>query len=301
MEYSEMQKKGFEIAKAHEHLPMQDRLNIIAKTFGCKTASIVTKPCFGKYRGNSDIGIAFDNGTSLFVGIKRTPQAKTAKIQNECINDTLARYNPEIVHELKSMAAAALSKREAQDNAVAAEKGLKPYTFLNVELNDGSVQDGHYLGWYYVTLEVDGKIFGHVETGLKYDIARGEVSENISGRNYFVAGALREDEVDFVFDNVAFSSSSGLYKVVLSDEARLRAEKTLEQKQQGIHVQPEPPPVRGVLSDKPIGAGDQLSLNACVRPSAMDKLAAKKVESAKNDAEKPASDKPNNKSHAAAL
>ena len=298
MNYSELQQKGFEIAKNHEHLPMQDRLNIIANTFGCKTAKVTTSPCFGKYRGCSDISITLDNGASLFVGMRKTPIAKTVAIQNEYINDALAQYHPEIVSELKTMAVDALLEREAADNAVAAEKGLKPYTFLNVELNDGSKEAGRYLGWYYVTLAVDGEIFGHVETGLKYDIARGVLGEQISKQDYFVAGALKDNDVDYVYDNVGHSSFQGLYKVNLSDGARGRAGKTLEQRLQGIvpdeYVKPKP--VRGVLPDKPIGAGDQLSLAALSRPSAMGKLEAAKEAVKAAGAEKPAPGKSKAKS-----
>ena len=300
MEYTEMQKKGFEIAKRYEHTTIQARLNIIAKTFGCKTASLETSLCTGKYRGCSDISISFDNGASLYLGTRRTPQAKTVKVQSEYVNDALARYHPEIVSELKALATHALSQREAADNAVAVQKGLKPYSFQNVELGDATEQAGRHLGWYYVTIIVDDKIFGHVETGLNYDIARGEVSEHISSRNYFTAGALKDNDVDYVFDNVGHSSFSGLYKTDLSAEARERAKKTLEQKQRGTYVLPELPPARTAIPDKPIPQGDQLSLvphAGYEKPSVMDKLSAAKAEVAQKDAAGPIPDKAADKSH----
>ena len=37
------------------------------------------------------------------------------------------------------------------------------------------------MGWYYVTLAVDGKICTHLETGLNYDIADGKVSDTPRG------------------------------------------------------------------------------------------------------------------------
>ena len=64
---TELEKKGLEIAQRYSKLPLQSRLDIIAQTFGCKTASIKTSPCSGKWRGTSDISIVFDNGVSLFV------------------------------------------------------------------------------------------------------------------------------------------------------------------------------------------------------------------------------------------
>ena len=229
MRPTDLQQKGLEIARRYENRPLQDRINIIAETFGCKTASIRTTPCTGKWRGTSDISLDLDNGASLFIGNHRTPQAKTARVQNECVNGTLASYNPEILAEIKARTVPALLKREAEDNAIAAQKGLKPYTFLNIEMNDGSdKQSGGYIGWYYATVAVDGKIFALVETGLNYDIARGVLSE--SRPNYFVAGALKENEADFVYNNVGHSSTSGLYKIHLSDKARERAEKTLNER-----------------------------------------------------------------------
>jgi len=273
MDYSELQQKGFEIAKRYEKLPLQDRINIIAETFGCKTASIRTSPCTGKWRGTSDISLDLDNGSSLFIGNCRTPQAKTAKVQNEYVNGTLANYNPEILAEIKTRIVPALLKREADDNAVAAEKGLKPYTFLNVEMNDGSDKESSsHLGWYYATVAVDGKIFALVETGLSHDIARGELSE--LRPYYFVAGALKENQVDFVFNNVGHSSTSGLYKLHLSDDARSRAEKRLNERICGLNGEPQK------------------------RPSALDKLAAAKEAAARGGAEK--AEKPK-KSHSAEL
>jgi antirestriction protein ArdC len=233
--YSELQQRGFEIARRYENLPLQDRLNIIAETFGCKTASITTSPCTGKWRGTSDISIVFDNGASLPVGNYRTPQAKTVRVQNECVNNALASYNPEIVSETKERAIAPLLKQEAADNEVAAQMGLKPYTFLNVELNSGSDEaSGGHLGWYFVTLAVDGEIVTHIETGLESDISRGVVGESRSRPNYFAAGALKDTDVDYIFGNVGFSSTRDLYTVPLTDPVRERAEIKLMERQKTI-------------------------------------------------------------------
>ena len=107
-----------EIAKGYEKLPMEDRIGIIAQAFGCTSGKIETSPCTGKWRGTSDISIKLDKGTSLFIGNHRTPQAKTAKVQNECINSALVRYNPEIISATKEAAIAPLKKRETKDNAI---------------------------------------------------------------------------------------------------------------------------------------------------------------------------------------
>ena len=228
---TDLQKKAVEIAGRYKDLPLQGKIDIIAQAFGCKTGEIRTSPCTGKWRGTSDMSIHFDNGASLFIGNHLTPKAKTVKVQTECVNSALVRYNPEIVQATKEAALPVLLQREAKDNEIAAQKGLKPYTLLNVEFNDGAdEQTGGYIGWYYVTLAVDGKICTHLETGLSHDIADGKVSDTPTRADYFTAGALKETDVDYVFNNVGFSSASTLYTLPLREDVRERAEQTLAQR-----------------------------------------------------------------------
>ena len=228
---TDLQKKAAAIAEKYETLSTQEKIGVIAQAFGDTAGRIETSPCTGKWRGTSDISIRFDNGASLFLGNRLTPKAKTAAVQRELVNDTLLRYNPEIVSATKEAALASLMEREAKDNAIAAQKGLKPYTLLNVEFNDGADgQSSGYMGWYYVTLAIDGKICSHIETGLNYDIADGKVSAEPTREKYFAAGALKDSEVDYVFNNVGFSSTSGLYALPVSDAVLQRAEKTLAER-----------------------------------------------------------------------
>ena len=230
---TDLQKKAAAIAEKYEALSTQEKIGVIAQAFGGTAGRIETSPCTGKWRGTSDISIRFDNGASLFLGNRLTPKAKTAAVQRELVNDTLLRYNPEIVSATKEAALASLMEREAKDNAIAAQKGLKPYTLLNVEFNDGAdSQSSGYMGWYYVTLVVDGNICSHIETGLNYDIADGKVSAEPTREKYFAAGALKDSEVDYVFNNVGFSSASGLYALPVSDAVLQRAEKTLAERTQ---------------------------------------------------------------------
>ena len=228
---TELQEKALEIADRYKDLPLQAKIDVIAQAFGCKTGEIHTSPCTGKWRGTSDMTIRFDNGASLFIGNHLTPKAKTVKVQTECVNRTLVQYNPEIVKATKKAALPALLQREAKDNEIAAQKGLKPYALLNVEFNEGADEKtGGYIGWYYVTLAVDGKICTHLETGLNHDIASGKVSATPTRADYYPAGALKEADVDYVLNNVGFSSASTLYTVPLRDDVRERAEKTLAER-----------------------------------------------------------------------
>ena len=230
---TDLQKKAAAIAEKYEALSTQEKIGVIAQAFGGTAGRIETSPCTGKWRGTSDISIHFDNGASLFLGNRLTPKAKTAAVQWELVNATLLRYNPEIVSATKEAALASLMEREAKDNAIAAQKGLKPYTLLNVEFNDGAdSQSSGYMGWYYVTLAIDGKICSHIETGLNYDIADGKVSAEPTREKYFAAGALKDSEVDYVFNNVGFSSTSGLYALPVSNAVLQRAEKTLAERTQ---------------------------------------------------------------------
>ena len=225
---TDLQKKAAEIAGRYKDLPLQGKIDIIAQAFGCKTGEIRTSPCTGKWRGTSDMSIHFDNGASLFIGNHLTPKAKTVKVQTECVNSALVHFNPEIVQATKEAALPVLLQREAKDNEIAAQKGLKPYTLLNVEFNDGAdEQTGGYIGWYYVTLAVNGKICTHLETGLSHDIADGKVNDTPTRADYFTAGALKETDVDYVFNNVGFSSASSLYALPLRADVRERAEQTL--------------------------------------------------------------------------
>ena len=192
---------------------LQDKIRVIARTFGCNSGTIVTKPCRGKWRGCSDVSISFDNGRYLYLNTCLTPKAKTKKAQQEFVDDALMRYNPDIVRIKKELAYPALKKLEALDNAIAAEKGLKPYKLLSIEFCNGENQETcgtytDYMGWYCLVLEVDGKIFNYMETGLKYDIDFGNTERMLTQqRDYYVAAYLRDDDqVDYVFDNVGQSS-----------------------------------------------------------------------------------------------
>lgn len=249
---TEVQKKAVEIAGGYEKLSRQEKIAVIAQAFGCKSGKIETTPCRGKWRGTSDISIRFDNGESLSVGNYRTPQAKTVKVQSECINSALVRYNPEIIAATKEAAVAALRAREVKDNEIAAGKGLKPYTLLGVEFN----QSGGYKGWYYVMLAVGGEIRAHMETGLNYDISDGKVSESHTRENYFAAGALKESDVDYVFNNVGFSSASGLYSLPISGKVRERAEKALAERVATQHKTGPGQDVPGKLPDPAVSIED---------------------------------------------
>lgn len=225
------EKKKVEIADQYKTLPFQDKINVLAKAFNATTGEITTSLCRGKYRGTSDIFVKFDNGVSLYIGNEITPKAKSKKVQNRYIDSALVEYNPETIEITKKNALVMLRKREVIDNKKAKEMGLKPYTLLNVEFNDGSDnKNSGYLGWYYVTLAIDGEIYTHLETGLHYDIATGKVTEFPSHEKYYVAGGLQESDVDYLFNNVGFSTEKKSYCLTIGNEILERAKATLEER-----------------------------------------------------------------------
>ena len=263
----DLQAKADEIAKKYESLPLQDKIGVIARTFGCTSGQIEISPCGGKWRRTSDMSIRFDNGTSLGIGNEPTPQAKSVKVQNEHINALLTRYNPEIEALAKSTALTALKEQEIRDNLIAAQKGLKPYTVLNVELNDGAdSRSSGYMGWYYVTIAVGGKIRAHLDSGLAHDIASGGVGKRSTREQYRIAGALKEADVDYVLHNVGFSSTSTMYSLHISDAALERAEKALAEHYE-VLIQAHKPSIKGQLAAKsiPSDAPNRINNNREVR------------------------------------
>lgn len=244
---------------------MQGKIRMIAQTFGAVSGKIVTAPCRGKWRGASDISIRFDNGKSLYLGTRTTSAARTAKAQNELVNNCFLQYNPEIVAVTKAVALAALREREVVDNAIAAQKGAKPYTVLNVELCDGvSDENGSssYIGWYYVTVAVDGKIRAHLETNSHYAIANGKVGEKPARNCYHTACGINDADVDYIFSNVGHSTTSTMYSLPITADVLERAKKTLAGRcemraaVEGDNDTHWKPSIRTQLAAKPV-PGDQ--------------------------------------------
>lgn len=221
--------KREEAEKAINIPAQEDAFNSIRTEYGDMLKSQLSKGNNGLVKHKYiTFSIEADN---MSAAKSRLSRIETDILNNFKVNAALVRYNPEIIAATKEAAISALRARETKDNEIAAQKGLKPYTLLNVEFNDGTDEksSGH-MGWYYVTLAVGGEIHSHIETGLNYAISDGKVSENPTREDYFVAGALKETDVDYVFNNVGFSSTSDLYSLPISGEVRERAEKTLAER-----------------------------------------------------------------------
>lgn len=209
----------------YEDLSLQEKIDVIAGTFGYNTGTITTSPCSGKWRGTSDVSILFDSGIKLFLGNALTPKSKTKRLQTKMVDASLMWYNPKITEITKQLAYHSLLFQERADNACSMALGLKPYRLLSVELSTGA---NGYIGWYYVVIEVEGEILAHIETGLNYAI-RDAKTDAPNYRNYFIAGGL--NEADFVYNSCGFSTKiKAPYCLPIGPEVLERAENCLRKR-----------------------------------------------------------------------
>jgi hypothetical protein len=183
----------------------QEKIDAIASAFGACGGVKTWKRCTGKYAGTVDYSIIFDNGENLYVC-----NSCAGPVFDKCVDELYNEYNFNTVQETKTIALNIFRKRSVTDNTIAKQMGLLPYEVRSVEMN--IKQENGRMGWYYVVLMVGENIINHVDTGTNYDIRQRELSLNIKNP-YFKAGGLKEDEIDYIFHNVGFSSKSPLYKM----------------------------------------------------------------------------------------
>lgn len=188
---------------------LNEKLELLAQTFGYPSATIEVKPCRGKWRGNSDVLVRFDKNNSLFIGNGVTQKVKTKTVQSEWLDDALHFYNPMNVKNTIREALTSLKVMEEYDSEKALKIGLKPYKLVDVKLQT----EGVYLGWYYAVLEIDGKIRNHIETDLNYFIKTRNSRFLINEGKYRPAGGLENTEIDYIYDGVGFSTKSNLYSI----------------------------------------------------------------------------------------
>lgn len=59
-----------------------------------------------------------------------------------------------------------------------------------------------------------------MDTHLNYEISDGKLSETPKDDPYHAAGAIKDTDVDYVFNNVGFSTTSGLYSLSIGSDVR---------------------------------------------------------------------------------
>lgn len=181
----------------------QNNMDKLAQLFGAKTGIKTSSPCCGKWARTTDYFIKIDNGTEMFI-------SNGMKSFDEILEKYISQYENFILNKEKIVSA--FKEMSIRDNEIAKEKGLKSYTVLDIDFYKGN--SGH-LGWFYIVLEVGEKIFKMIETNANWAIANNKLENYLKGReNYFVAGAIKESDSDYVFGNVGFSSEGTLYKLI---------------------------------------------------------------------------------------
>lgn len=195
---TEFEIKKKEFYDQYKNLPMEEKINVIAKSFGYLEGHIKRKVCYGRWKGYTDMFISFSDDFQLYIGTRRTQDTRKKSVQKELVDVMLLTYNPEMVEYCKKVAWDNLKKLEVYDNAIATEQGLKPYTLYDIEL-DNKISD--FAGWYQVRLLVDGKTVVFRETGLKYAIRDGYTESLLKKKEY---QAVSDNPV-FVYDGIGHS------------------------------------------------------------------------------------------------
>jgi hypothetical protein len=180
-------------------------MNVIASTFDANYGVKTSERCRGKYAGSVDYSVTFDNGEKIHVC--NSGGGYTFEWH---INELYEQYHPDTVSVTKETALKLLRERSGIDNAAAEKMNLLPYEVISVELNTQG-KNGR-MGWYYVVLKVGDNIINHNDTGTYYDVLQRKLSMNVNEK-YYTAGGLKDDEVDYIFNGVGFSSKSPLYKM----------------------------------------------------------------------------------------
>lgn len=191
------------MAKVTKKAIREEKMNELAKLFGAKTGEKVGVPCRGSYRGTTDYFVKFNNGNKFFITSKM-------KRFDERLDKLISLYRNFTTH--KNEFIKILKEREEKDNTIAEEKGLTPYKIIDVNYVK---EENDSMGWFYIKMDINKTIKYFTETGFNYSMDNTEKLENEMNRkpNYYVAGGLSDKDVDFVFNNVGFSSTIKMYEI----------------------------------------------------------------------------------------
>lgn len=182
-----MQVEEKTIAKEYRSLSMQEKVDMLAKTFGAKEGKVVSRPMFNNHpfppSGDSlsRIYLQFDHSENKmkYLGSERTAIADTEKIQAPLVNQFFEKFNPENVERAKALALPALKELEELDNLMANAKRLNTYRLLSIELvNTASEKDHVHIGDYYAILDIGGKLYAHYDPDFNNEILRGTWDSN---------------------------------------------------------------------------------------------------------------------------
>ena len=223
-----------------DSLSNDDLIEAIAPTFGATHGRVTTKPCTGKWRGNSDVRIMFDNGSKLSIGVAATRKAKTKTMQREFLKEAYALLSPDAVEARKRRAMRALRELESKDAEIARAHGVEPYRVLAVEL--GQVESVLTCP-YYVVLAVGDRI---VTNGSLDEFSRFVEHDKwdrlaTPASSFRVSRYSNKTSIDYVFHGIGFDADSyAVYSV--PDEVLANARKVLADREpRAVESEPQLP------------------------------------------------------------
>lgn len=181
----------------------RDILQRWAKVFEADAVTLERHACSGKWHGYTDYFLRV-NGASFTIGNSCSGQ-KALQDYFETgmqIYERFAEVKADLLQKLKDL--------QAADDKMADTMGFNRYEILDVDY----YKAGLLIGWFYVKINVNGRVFCHHETGLD-----GRIRNFIENRefpkpheNYYTAGGLHDSQVDYVFHGTGFCSKNHFYK-----------------------------------------------------------------------------------------
>lgn len=184
----------------------QAQVDELTRAFGYSKGSVIRTSCTGDWKGTWDYSIVFDDKVEFFIanGSKSFKDMLTKKVKTYT---NFEKNKNRIMEFLKQI-------EEADKNReyVCFKRELKPYTILDVDF----IRDcPSRMGWFYITMQVGDKVINYIETHISFYIRNMSSNENYKPtleHDFFVAGGINDDDVDFVFNNVGYSTTNHIYE-----------------------------------------------------------------------------------------
>lgn len=129
----------------------------LAELFGKRNCTPYKKPCTGKYRGYYDYGLAFDDGTSIFISLGREYYLRN-------LSEKVEMY--QYFHDNKEHLTRRTMEVIERDNKQAVQLGLKPIEFVRLSLETNV--DSFNPFWIVLVYRQNGEQFRHADTIFYY-------------------------------------------------------------------------------------------------------------------------------------
>lgn len=188
----------------------QTQVDELTRAFGYSQGSVIRTSCTGDWKGTWDYSIVFDDKVEFFIanGSKSFKDILTKKVKTYT---NFEKNKNKIMESLKQI-------EEADKNReyVCFKRELKPYTILDVDF----IRDcPSRMGWFYITMQVGDKVINYIETHMSYELKNmaynNEYKPNlVAEHEYYVAGGINDDDVDFVFNKVGYSTTNHIYEYI---------------------------------------------------------------------------------------